>query len=203
MKSFLARLGVTLIGVAIFGCAGCSSSPKYWMRANYDPNVFRKDESFCEEQGKRHADKSANADEIFKECMHTLGYFLTQEKEKWAGVKVGELWKYYFSNAEYLAYYDAQAIPRRPEDIFTVWVRWNLSKKFVREFAREHGNKFENLSFIKQSVEVNCLEKRARSLSVETYDNGGRLIASSYRPWEWSLVIPASESYSLCKEVCK
>jgi hypothetical protein len=135
--------------------------------------------------------------------MYSLGYFVTEEKEKWAGVKVGEIWKYYFSHAAYLAYYDAQSITPPPGDIFTVWVRWNLSKRFVREFVREHGKKFEHLSYIKQSVEVNCLEKKTRSLSMATYNNEGILIFSSNRPWEWSLVIPELENYSLYKEVCK
>ncbi len=203
MKSLSVRLGVILIGFAIFGYAGCSSSPKHWMRADYNPETYRRDESFCREQGKRRADKSVNAKEIYKECMYTLGYFLTPEKGKWVGIKDGELWKYYFSNAEYLAYYDAQSITRPHEDIFTVWVRWNLIKRFVREFVRKHGNKFENLSYIKQSVEVNCLEKKTRNLSMATYDDEGRLIISSYRPWEWGLVIPELENYSLFKEVCK
>jgi hypothetical protein len=134
--------------------------------------------------------------------MYTLGYFLSPEKGKWAGVEVGEVWKYFFSNAEYFAYYDAQSITP-PKNVFTVWVRWNLSKRFVRKFVTEHGNKFENLSYIKQSVEVNCLEKKTRSFSVATYDNEGILILSSYDPWEWSLSIPRSENHSLCKEVCK
>jgi hypothetical protein len=54
--------------------------------------------------------------------MYSLGYFVTEEKEKWAGVKVGEIWKYYFSHAAYLAYYDAQSITPPPGDIFTGWV---------------------------------------------------------------------------------
>ena len=203
MKSLLGKLGVILIGLAIFGYVGCSSSRKHWIKANYDPDQYRKDESLCKQQGRLGADKSVSANEIYNQCMYSLGYFVTEEKEKWATVKVGEGWKYYFSHAAYLAYYDAQSITRPFENIVTVWVRWNLSKRFVREFVREHGKKFENLSYIKQSVEVNCLEKKTHSLSMATYNNEGILIFSSNRPWEWSLVIPESESYSLYKEVCK
>jgi len=203
MKSLSVKLGVILIGLAIFGYVGCSSSRKHWIKANYDPDQYRKDESLCKQQGRLGADKSVSANEIYNQCMYSLGYFVTEEKEKWATVKVGEGWKYYFSHAAYLAYYDAQSITRPFENIVTVWVRWNLSKRFVREFVREHGKKFENLSYIKQSVEVNCLEKKTHSLSMATYNNEGILIFSSNRPWEWSLVIPESESYSLYKEVCK
>ncbi len=203
MNSLSVKFGVIVIGLTIFGYPGCSSSPKHWMRANYDPDTYRRDESSCRELGKRRADKSVNAAEIYKECMYTLGYFLTPEKEKWVGIKDGEVWRYYFSNSEYFAYYHAQVLICRPENILTIWVRWNLSKKFVREFVKKHRNKFEDLSYIKQSVEINCLEKKTRSLSIETYDNEGRLIFSSYRPWEWGLVIPELENHSLCKEVCK
>ena len=203
MKSLSVKLGVILIGLAIFGYVGCSSSRKHWIKANYDPDQYRKDESLCKQQGRLGADKSVSANEIYNQCMYSLGYFVTEEKEKWATVKVGEGWKYYFSHAAYLAYYDAQSITRPFENIVTVWVRWNLSKRFVREFVREHGKKFENLSYIKQWVEVNCLEKKTHSLSMATYNNEGILIFSSIRPWEWSLVIPELDNYSLYKEVCK
>lgn len=203
MRSLSSKLGIVLIGLAIFGYVGCSSSPKYWMKANYDPYIYQRDEFFCKEQGRLGASKSVNANEIYKQCMYTLGYFLTKEKGKWAGVEVGERWKYYFSHAAHFAYYDAESITRPSEDIFTVWVRWNLSEKFVEEFVGKHGKKFENLSYIKQSVEVKCLEKKTRSLSMATYNNEGILIFSSIRPWEWSLVIPELENDSLYKEVCK
>jgi hypothetical protein len=203
MKSLMGKLGGILIGLAIFGDMGCSSSPKYWMKADYDPYLYQRDEFFCRQQGRLGADKSISANEIFEQCMYTLGYFLTMEKGKWAGVKVGEGWKYYFSHAEYSAYYDAESITRSSEDIVTVWVRWNLSEKFVKEFVKEHGKKFENLDYIKQLVEVDCLGKKTHSLSIATYNDEGILIFSSIRPWEWSLVIPELESYSLYKEVCK
>jgi Surface-adhesin protein E len=203
MKSLLGKLGVILIGLATFGNAGCSSSPKYWMKADYDPYIYQRDEFFCKEQGRLGAHKSISTKEVYEQCMYTLGYFLTKEKEKWAGVKVGEGWKYYFSHAEYLAFYDAKSITRPYKDIVTVWVRWNLSKKFVGDFVREHGKEFENLSYIKQWVEVSCLEKKTNILSLATYNNEGILIFSSIRPWEWSLVIPELDNYSLYKEVCK
>jgi len=202
MKFLSVKLGAILIGLIIFGYVGCSRGPRYWTKADYDPDIYRRDESFCQQQGKRGANKSLDAKEIYRECMYALGYFRT--KGKWAGVKVGEVWRHYFSNGDYLAYYDAWSIIPLPKDVFTVWVRWNLrSKRFMREFVREHGNKFENLSYIKQSVEVNCLENKIRSLSMATYDNEGILILSSYSPWKLSLSIPKLESDSLCKKVCK
>lgn len=204
MKSLLGKMGVILIaGITIFGYVGCSSSRKHWMKANYDPDIYREDESFCHQQGRFGASKSVSANEVYKQCMYTLGYFVTKEKGKWAGVEVGEVWKYYFSNAGYFAYYNAQSITHPSKDVFIVWVRRNLSERFVREFVREHGKQFEKLNYSKQSVEVNCFEKKTRSLSMATYNNEGILIFSSNRPWEWSFVIPGLENYSLCREVCK
>ncbi|HUL29519.1 MAG TPA: surface-adhesin E family protein [Thermodesulfobacteriota bacterium] len=203
MKSLSRKVGVILIGLAISGYGGCSSGPKYWTKADYDPDIYRMDESFCQQQGKRGADKSIKVNEIYKQCMYSLGYFLTPEKEKWAGVKDEEVWKYYFSNDDHWAYYDARTITLPSKDVITLWVRWNLSKRFVREFEAEHGNEFENLSYIKQSVEVDCLEKKAHSLSMAIYDRKGILILSSDRPWEWSLSFPRLENHSLYKEVCK
>ena len=203
MKSLFVKLGIIVVGLFIFGYVGCSSSPKYWMKADYDPYIYQRDESFCQQRGRLGAQKSISAKEIYEQCMYTLGYFHTKEKGKWAGIEFGEVWKYYFSHGTYLAYYDAGNITRPSEDIVKVWVRWNLSKKFVEEFVREHGKKFENLNYIKQSVEVSCFGKKTHSLSMATYNNEGILIFSSIRPLEWSLVIPELENNSLYKEVCK
>jgi hypothetical protein len=113
-----------------------------------------------------------------------MGYFITKEKENGQSQSWGSL-EILFSNPGYFAYYDAGSITRPSEDIVKVWVRWNLRKKFVEEFVREHGKKFENLNYIKQSVEVSCFEKKTHSLSMATYNNEGILIFSSIRPWEW------------------
>ena len=60
---------------------GCSGSRKYWTKENLDPEQFRKDESYCQEQAKSGAYKS-DMKQIFKQCMYSLGYIFVEEKEE-------------------------------------------------------------------------------------------------------------------------
>ncbi len=63
---------------------GCSSSRKYWTKENFDPEQYRKDESFCKEQAGSGSYKSEGIDmkEVYKQCMYSLGYIHVEEREE-------------------------------------------------------------------------------------------------------------------------
>ena len=63
---------------------GCSGSRKYWTKENLDPEQYRKDESYCQEQARSGAYKSEgiNMKQVYKECMYSLGYIYVEEKEE-------------------------------------------------------------------------------------------------------------------------
>jgi len=58
---------------------GCSGTRKYWTKENLDPKQYRKDESYCREQARSSEYKS---EDIYKQCMFSLGYIYVEEKEE-------------------------------------------------------------------------------------------------------------------------
>lgn len=189
---------------------GCSSSRKYWTKENYDPDQYRKDDFFCQQQGRLGAYKSdgiwyaINKNEIYKQCMYSLGYFIAEEKKKGGGPEFGGAgWKLLDSNEKSSGYYDAQKITRPSKNIVTVWVKVNFTKKGIIDYVGDSGEKYENLSNCIILNEINCVEKMTHSLSRTCYDNKGEVIYSSHSPSEWSFIIPESRGESLYKEVCK
>jgi hypothetical protein len=148
MKSLLVKLGVILIGLAIF-VIGCQ--------------------------------KTVLKDESIKDVD----------------------WKFYNSNEMYLTYYYTQNITHPSKNIVRVWDRWNLMEKGVLNWVVKFGKEYENLSYLIILWEINCAEKKSRSLSETSYDNKGKVIISSSSPKEWDFIIPESMHESLYKAVCK
>jgi hypothetical protein len=148
MKSLLVKLGVILIGLAIF-VIGCQ--------------------------------KTVLKDESIKDVD----------------------WKFYNSNEMYLTYYYTQNITHPSKNIVRVWDRWNLMEKGVLNWVVKFGKEYENLSYLIILWEINCAEKKSRSLSEASYDNKGKVIISSSSPKEWDFIIPESMHESLYKAVCK
>jgi hypothetical protein len=84
-----------------------------------------------------------------------------------------------------------------------VWERLNLTERGVIDCVGKLGKKYENVSHLIILWEINCAEKKSRSLSETSYDNKGKVIISSSSPKEWDFIIPESMHESLYKEVCK
>jgi len=63
---------------------GCSGSRKYWTKEDFDPEQYRKDEFYCQEQARVGGEKSdgINMKQIYKQCMYSLGYIFVEEKQK-------------------------------------------------------------------------------------------------------------------------
>jgi hypothetical protein len=112
-------------------------------------------------------------------------------------------WKYYNSNEMYLTQYYTKNITHPSKNIVRVWERWNLTERGVIDCVGKLGKKYENVSHLIILWEINCAEKKSRSLSETSYDNKGKVIISSSSPKEWDFIIPESMHESLYKEVCK
>jgi hypothetical protein len=112
-------------------------------------------------------------------------------------------WKFYNSNEMYLTYYYTKNITHPSKNVVRVWERWNLTEKGVLVWVQELGKEYENLSHFIILWEINCTEKKSRSLSETSYDNKGKVIISSSSPKEWDFIIPESMHENLYKEVCK
>lgn len=82
MKYLSVKLGIVLLGLIIFGCTGCSSSRRYWTKENLNPEQYRKDKSYCQEQARSGAYNSEGIDKkhAYKQCMYSLGYIFVEER---------------------------------------------------------------------------------------------------------------------------
>lgn len=112
-------------------------------------------------------------------------------------------WKFHNSNEMYLTYCYTKNITHTSKNIVRVWERLNWTEKAVIDRVEKLGEKYENLSYSIILWEINCAEKKSRSLSETSYDNKGKVIISSSSPKEWDFIIPESMHESLYKEVCK
>ena len=127
-----------------------------------------------------------------------IGLLILGNAEVW-----GADWKFYDSNELYLGYYDAQGITRPSKNIVRVWIRRDFTEKGVLDVVGKIGKKYKNLSYGIGLVEIDCVEKTIRNLSLTYYDNKGKVIYSSSSPTEWDFIVPDSEGEKLYKEVCK
>jgi Surface-adhesin protein E len=115
----------------------------------------------------------------------------------------GADWKHYASNEDLLGYYDAQGITGPSENIVSVWTRLDYTEKGVLGWVKKFGKTFENLDYVINLNEINCLEKKFRILLVYYYDSKGSVFDSIRYPSEWTIVVPESIQENLYEEVCK
>ena len=115
----------------------------------------------------------------------------------------GADWKYFAYKENFLVYYDTQTITRLSKNIVRVWVKYSYTKKGVLYHMWNFGEKYENLSYSIYLMEIDCVEKTYRTLSLTEYDNKGITISSSTNfPLEGQMIPPESVFELLYKEVC-
>jgi len=127
-----------------------------------------------------------------------IGLLILGNAEPWL-----EHWKPYFGNEYFVGAYETQSITRPSKNIVRVWARMDFTEKGVLNWVAELGKRYDNLSHVIFLEEINCAEKKSRSLSQSSYDNKGDVIISSNPPSDWEFIVPESIIESLYKEVCK
>lgn len=128
----------------------------------------------------------------------SIGLLILGNAEVW-----GADWKPYGSNEQYYYYYDTQSITYPSKNVVRVWGKMDFTEKGVLNWVGELGKRYENLSHVIFLMEINCAEKKSRSLSDSSYDNKGDVIISSHSPSEWRFIIPETMNENLYKEICK
>jgi len=127
-----------------------------------------------------------------------IGLLILGDAEAW-----GADWKFIKSDDFSSSYYDAQNIIRPSKNIIRVWIKREFTEEYKRKIKGKHGKEFENSDNDMILLEINCLEKKSRCLSLTVYDNKGKLIWSSSSQTKWELIIPESNSEVIYKAVCK
>jgi hypothetical protein len=113
-------------------------------------------------------------------------------------------WKYLVETQEEVVSYDAESITRPSDNLVRVGVKTVFSKKGIHTHVKEFGERFENLSYITDLLEFNCVEKKTRILRTTLYSNDGTILVSdTSSELEWRFILPDSLGEILYKEVCK
>ena len=142
MKLISGRLGVILIGLAIFGCAGMR--PPDWR--------------------------------LFAETQAGIG----------------------------VSYYDAGNITHPSKHIVRTWIKLVYYKDGVALQVKKLGNRYEDLSYTLNLLEVDCAAKKQRVLQSTSYSKDGNIISSNpSQEAKWSFINPGSIGEVLYKTVCK
>lgn len=119
-----------------------------------------------------------------------------------AGLR-GERWRLYDRDDKYIGYYDAKDITHPSKNIVRVLQRWEYTDKGVIEMVKELGKKYEDISQTIILNEINCSEKKCRTLSLNHYSKEGEAIFSASQEGQWDYIVPNSRLEVLYKAVCK
>lgn len=114
----------------------------------------------------------------------------------------GEDWKFYTQGLYGDYFYDAEGITRPSKNIVRVWVKVEYSLRGAHEMFRELGKEYKNINYAKVLHEINCSERKWRTLSITRYSKEGEVIGSSSREGEWDRILRESLVEALYKWVC-
>ena len=114
----------------------------------------------------------------------------------------GADWKFYTNGVYGDYFYDAEAITRPSKGIVRVWVKVEYSLRGAHEMIRELGKEYKNINYAKVLHEINCSDRKWRTLSLTRYSKEGEVINSSSREGEWGRIFPESLGEALYKWVC-
>lgn len=116
----------------------------------------------------------------------------------------GADWKAYGGTDDGVFYYDPENIDHPSKSIIRFWHKVIFSQKGIREAVNTFGEDYENLRDSISLREINCSEKKIRSLAVTYYSNAGAVLDSAmvYEA-EWHFIDSAAIIESLYQRLCK
>jgi len=115
----------------------------------------------------------------------------------------GADWKLFVTDTKTIGYFDAESITRPSKDIVKVWIRCEYTDNGVTGKVEELGKKYENTVETTALQEINCSDKKRRTLSLTHYSKKGKVLYTSSHAGEWNDVIKKSIWEGLCEAVCK
>ena len=128
-----------------------------------------------------------------------IGFTILGNVEVW-----GTDWEYVERTDEQVVSYDTESITRPSKDTVTVSVSTVFSEKGINRHVKEFGERYGNLSHVKDLLEFNCVEKKTRILQTTLYSKDGNILVSdTSSELEWRFIIPDSLGETLYKKVCK
>jgi len=122
------------------------------------------------------------------------------------GAAWGEDWKFSTQGKDgTIYYYDAARVTHISKGVLKFWGRAVLSSEAVKKFVKINP-KFAGLHHITSLIEMNCTERKRRSLWIIFYDkNGVALENVDLKPGEsdWEIILPESAQEDLLDTLCE
>ncbi len=113
-------------------------------------------------------------------------------------------WKAYGGTNDGVFYYDAENITNPSKNIIRFWHKTIFSEAGIREAVNSFGKDYENLDHSISLREINCSEKKIRSLAVTYYSNAGAVLDSAM-DYEaaWHMIDSEAIIESLYQRLCE
>ena len=126
----------------------------------------------------------------------------------------GADWKVLSITDTSIVYYDSESITSSPKsitqlwttpspEVVKVWFKMIYSDKGIIENVKNLGKEYADVRESKHFSELNCQNKKIRTLSQITYSKESNVVFSSDRPSGWSFIVPDSIGDLLYQAVCK
>jgi Surface-adhesin protein E len=115
----------------------------------------------------------------------------------------GADWRFY-AKSEFGSYcYDTESISRLSNHLVRVWQKLILNNKGTVNLVGELGKEYEKASEAIILREIDCINKKSRTLQLTFYSEEGRVIKKeSYDPFGWDSIIPESVDDVLYCAIC-
>jgi hypothetical protein len=130
-----------------------------------------------------------------------IGIFLFSHARLW-----GAEWKEYAKTDRAVLYYDVKSVARSSKDVVRVSEKRVFTVKGVFEVVKQpgFGKKYETLSYATGLSELQCADKKKRTLSIAWYSGDEKLLSSdSDQAPNWKSMAPGSNAEALHKILCK
>jgi hypothetical protein len=137
----------------------------------------------------------------YEVILAVIGILLFSHAHLW-----GADWKEYARTDRAVLYYDVKSVARSSKDVVRVSEKRVFTVKGVIEVVRQpgFGKKYETLSYATGLSELQCADKKKRTLSIAWYSGDEKMLSSdSDQASNWKFITPGSTAEALHKILCK
>ena len=118
----------------------------------------------------------------------------------------GADWKQYAETDRAVLYYDVKSVIHPSKDVIRVSEKRVFTMKGVLQIVKQpgFGKRYDGLSYVTGLSELQCTDKKKRTVSVAWYSKDGSLLSSDKDEGSnWKPITPGSSAEALYKMVCK
>jgi hypothetical protein len=128
----------------------------------------------------------------------SIGLSIIGNAEVW-----GSDWRLVHKGRTGDTFWDVESISYLEGGIVRLWEKEVLNEKGIDTYIQRYGVTFRNVAEHNSLIEIDCLNKKYRYLSVNWYSKDNDLISDVKKPADWMYITPDSWGDSASKTLCK